>query len=386
MAKPIYLDYNGTTPHAPEVIEAMLLFLKQEFGNPSSNHWFGIAPKIALRKARKQVANLINCDSDEIVFTSGGTESNNHAIQGTAFEKKQKGNHIITSSIEHPAVFEVCKYLDAYGFETSYLPVDKNGLVSHEDVEQAIRPETILITIMHSNNEVGTVQPISKISTIARKNSIIMHTDAAQSVGKVKVDVEQLGVDLLSIAGHKLYGPKGVGALFIRRGAKLTKYCHGAGQENGWRAGTENVLEIVGLGKACEIAAPNLQKGILYMQSLRDRLHKGLTRSLGDTIALNGHPNKRLPNTLSLCFKKLDANHLLEEVGHDIAVSAGAACHADTIELSHVLKAMQVPEEWGKGALRFTVGRMTTESEIDRAIEVMVAAVNKLRESSRVRI
>lgn len=386
MAKPIYLDYNGTTPHAPEVIEAMLPFLKQEFGNPSSNHWFGIAPKIALREARKQVANLINCDSDEIVFTSGGTESNNHAIQGTAFEKKQKGNHIITSSIEHPAVFEVCKYLDAYGFETSYLPVDKNGLVSPEDVEQAIRPETILITIMHSNNEVGTVQPISKISIIARKHSIIMHTDAAQSVGKVKVDVEQLGVDLLSIAGHKLYGPKGVGALFIRRGTKLTKYCHGAGQENGWRAGTENVLEIVGLGKACEIAAPNLQKSILYMQSLRDRLHKGLTMSLGDTVALNGHPNKRLPNTLSLCFKKLDANHLLEEVGHDIAVSAGAACHADTIELSHVLKAMQVPEEWGKGALRFTVGRMTTESEIDRAIEVMVAAVNKLRESSRVRI
>lgn len=379
MPKPIYLDYNGTTPHAPEVIEAMLPFLKQEFGNPSSNHWFGIAPKMALREARKQVANLIGCDSDEIVFTSGGTESNNHAIQGTAFEKKQKGNHIITSSIEHPAVLEVCKHLESYGFETSYLPVDKSGLVNPEDVEQAIRPETILITIMHSNNEVGTLQPIREISTIARKHGIIMHTDAAQSVGKVKVDIEQLGVDLLSIAGHKLYAPKGVGALFIRKDTKLTKYCHGAGQENGWRAGTENVLEIVGLGKACEIAAPNLQKEILYMQSLRDRLHKGLTKSLGDMIVLNGHPNKRLPNTLSLCFKKLDANHLLEEVGLDIAVSAGAACHAGTIELSHVLKAMQVPEEWGKGTLRFTVGRMTTESEIDRALEVMVAAINKLR-------
>jgi len=378
MAKPIYLDYNGTTPHDPEVIEAMRPFLEQEFGNPSSTHWYGIAPKRAVMEARRQVAELLGCKTEEIVFTSGGTESNNHAIKGIAHALREKGNHIITSAVEHPAVLEVCKALAAYGFETTYLPVDDAGLVSASEVEEAIRPETILITVMHANNEVGTIEPIEEISRVARKHGVVFHTDAAQSVGKIPVRVDDLGVDLLSVAGHKVYAPKGVGALYIRKPLKPEKFCHGAGQEMGWRAGTENVLEIVGLGKACEIAARDLDKNMSHMLMLRERMHDGLSRELGDMMKLNGHPEKRLPNTLSVCFKGLEANRILEEIGLEAAASAGAACHSDTVEISHVLQAMRVPVEWAKGTLRFSVGRMVTAAQIDKAVEVVNRAVKKL--------
>jgi cysteine desulfurase len=378
MIKPIYLDYNGTTPHAPEVVAAMRPFLEVEFGNPSSSHWYGIAPKQAVESARKQVAGILNCRPQELFFTSGGTESNNHAITGTARALRARGNHIITSAFEHPAVLEVCRYLEKDGFETTFLPVTADGLVDPAAVEKAIRPTTILITIMHANNEVGTIQPISEISKMAREHGIVMHTDAAQSVGKIPTDVQDLGVDLLSVAGHKLYAPKGIGALYIRQPLNPEKFCHGAGQERGRRAGTENVLEIVGLGKACEIAARDLQRNMAHMHQLRDRMHVGLSAKLTDQ-RLNGHSVKRLPNTLNLSFKGVEANRILEEIGLEVAASAGAACHSDTVEISHVLEAMGVPLEWAKGTLRFSVGRMTTAEEIDKAIEIVTRAVKKLR-------
>jgi cysteine desulfurase len=377
MADPIYLDYNGTTPHAPEVIEAMRPFFEKEFGNPSSNHWYGIAPKRALAKAREQVALVLNCDPAEIVFTSGGTESNNHAIMGIAFANKHKGNHIITCQIEHPAVLEVCGHLEQHGFDVTYLPVDEHGLVSVDALSQAIRPQTVLISIMHANNEVGTIQPIESISTIAAEKGIHFHTDAAQSVGKTMTDVKVLGVDLLSVAGHKIYAPKGVGALYVKQGIAPDKFMFGAGQESGKRAGTENVMEIVGLGAACEIAHRNLEQNMSSMKRTRGMLHEGLVARVSD-VKLNGHPEKRLVNTLSLSFKGLEANRILEEIGLDIAASAGAACHSDTVEISHVLQAMNVPEEWAKGTLRFTTGRMTSEADIVRAVDVISEGIGRL--------
>ncbi len=381
MATPIYLDYNGTTPHAPEVISAMRPFLENAFGNPSSNHWYGIRPKRAVEQARRQVAALLGCAPAEVVFTSGGTESNNHAIRGAAANLSGRGRHIITSTVEHPAVLAVCRYLETQGFSVTLVPVDSEGLVHPADVAAAIRPDTILISLMHANNEVGTVQPLAEVAALARPRGILVHTDAAQSLGKIPVDVAALGVDLLSLAGHKLYAPKGVGALYIRRGVSLEKFCHGAGQENGLRAGTENVLEIVGLGQACEIAARDLNANQAHMQTLRDRLEARFFEMLGD-IRRNGHPVKRLPNTLSVSFKGLEANRILEEIGLEVAASAGAACHADTVALSHVLEAMALPLEWAKGTLRFSLGRMTTAAEIDRAAAVVIAAVVKLRKAA----
>jgi len=377
MGKPIYLDYNGTTPHDPEVVEAMRPFLESEFGNPSSSHWYGSRPRQAVDTARQQVASLLNCAPSEVVFTSGGTESNNHAIRGMVRRLKDKGNHIITSNFEHPAVFEVCRYLEADGFETTYVPVSREGLVDPGVVERAIRSTTILITIMHANNEVGTVQPIAEICRIAREKGIAVHTDAAQTVGKIPTLVDEMGVDLLSLAGHKIYAPKGIGALYVRPPLKPIKFCHGAGQEMGWRAGTENVLEIAGLGKACEIAGRDLQKHMARMKFLRDRLHLGLLGRIPD-IRLNGHYDDRLPNTLSLSFRGLEANRLLGQIGPQVAVSAGAACHSDAVEISHVLQAMRVPVDWAKGTLRFSVGRMTTEAEIDKTIAVVADAVHHL--------
>jgi cysteine desulfurase len=378
MALPIYLDYNGTTPMDPQVIEAMEPFLETEFGNPSSSHWYGIVPKKAVETARRQVAGLLGCSPGEIIFTSGGTESNNHAITGIAHAFRSKGNHIITSRIEHPAVLEVCRSLEGFGYETTYIPVDEHGLVSVSDVEKSIRPETILITIMHANNEVGTVQPIENISRIAKQQGIVMHSDAAQSIGKIPTLVSKLGVDLLSIAGHKIYAPKGIGALYIRQPTTPEKFCHGAGQEMGLRAGTENVFGIVGLGKACEIATRNLNKDTEHMKMLRDRLYDGLFGEL-EQIKQNGHPDKRLPNTLSLSFKGLEANRILEEIGLEVAASAGAACHSDTVEISHVLQAMNIPLDWAKGTIRFSVGRMTTVDQIDKAVQIIIHAVKKLQ-------
>lgn len=376
MIKPVYLDYNGTTPHDPDVIAAMRPFLETEFGNPSSSHWYGIKPKQAVETARRQVAEMLNCRPAEVFFTSGGTESNNHAIFGVARRMRKKGNHIITSRFEHPAVLEVCRCLEAQDYEVTYLPVSEDGLVDPGDVAAAIRPTTILITIMHANNEVGTVQPIDEICRLAKESGVVVHTDAAQSVGKIPTDVEQLGVDLLSVAGHKIYAPKGIGALYVRPPLVPEKFCYGAGQEMGRRAGTENVLEIVGLGKACEVARRDLVQNMAHMKFLRDRLHEGLLGRLAN-IRLNGHIDQRLPNTLSISFKGQEANRILEAIGLEVAASAGAACHSDSVQISHVLEAMNVPLEWAKGTLRFSVGRMTTEAEIDKTIRVVAEALQR---------
>ena len=378
MPRPIYLDYNGTTPHAPEVINAMRPFLEMEFGNPSSGHWFGIGPKKGLMKARTQVAAILGCTPAEILFTSGGTESNNQVIKSIAGSRFATGTHMITSGIEHPAILEVCRFMEGHGFSVTVLPVDGAGLVSVEAVAAAIRTDTILISIMHANNEVGTIQPIEEIAALARERGILMHTDAAQSVGKIPTRVDDLGVDLLSLAGHKIYAPKGIGALYIREGVPAEVFCHGAGQEGGRRAGTENVLEIVGLGEACEVAAADLEKNAAHLRAMRDRLESGLEGALTE-VRINGHRDQRLPNTCSVSFRDLEANRILEEIGLEVAASAGAACHADHVEVSHVLAAMGLPENWAKGTLRFTTGRYTTAEEIDRALEVIVAAVKKLQ-------
>jgi cysteine desulfurase len=376
--RPIYLDYNATTPIDPEVAEAMLPYLTEHFGNPSSSHWYGRQTKQAVEEARQQVAHVLHCQPDEIIFTSGGSEANNYAIKGVACANRARGNHIITSAIEHPAIIEVCKFLELQGFEVTYLPVDDHGLVEIETLERAIRPQTILITIMHANNEVGTIQPIADMARLANQHSIIMHTDAAQSVGKIPTDVEALGVDLLSIAGHKLYAPKGIGALYIRHGIHLEKLIHGAEHERNLRAGTENVLEIVGLGQACAIAQRDLAHNTAHMQQMRDRLEAGLTQHLTD-IRINGHAEMRLPNTLSMSFAYLEANSLLACM-EGIAASSGAACHADTVDVSAVLTAMRVPLDYAMGTIRFSVGRMTTPAEIDRALDIVLQAVQRLRQ------
>jgi len=376
----VYLDYNATTPIAPEVAEAMMPFLRGHYGNPSSSHPYGVEAKKAVEAARRHVAAAIGCDPAEVVFTSGGTESNNHAIQGVARAYRGKGNHIITSAVEHPAVIEVCRYLEKEGFVITVLSVDERGMVDPADLEKAIRPETILVTVMHSNNEVGTLQPVARLAEIARSRGVLFHSDAAQSVGKVPVDVRELGVDLLSVAGHKLYGPKGVGALYIRSGLELARILHGADHESGRRPGTENVLLVVGLGKACEVAARDLEKNRAHFRAMRDRLYEKIEGELGgEGIRWNGDRRGGLPNTLSLSFRGVEANTLLSEIGEEVAASAGAACHVDRVDVSAVLQAMNVPTEWAMGTVRLTTGRGTTEEEIDRAAQVITSAVRRLR-------
>ena len=378
--RPIYLDYNATTPLTEEVIEAMRPFLEQHYGNPSSTHTFGQITHEAVEKARQRVAGLIKASPDEIIFTSGGTESNNMAIRGIARANAEKGNHIITTAVEHPAVTEVCAYLEAQGFQITTLPVDSFGQVSPEDLAAELRPETILVSVMHANNEVGTIQPIKELAKLTHQAGVLFHTDAAQSVGKIPVDVADLDADLLSIAGHKLYAPKGVGALYLRRGTAIEKIMFGAGQENNHRPGTENVLEIVGLGKAAQQAGKDLESNRLHFRTMRDRLHMGLETALSkDEMRLNGHPEERLPNTLNLSFKNIEANVLLGIIQNTIAASAGAACHAGEVQVSSVLAAMDVPIEWAKGTIRFSVGRMTTVEDIDRAIPIIYKAVKNLQ-------
>ncbi len=378
MRRPVYLDYNATTPLDHEVIDAMRPFMETEFGNPSSSHWHGIAPRRAVKAAREQVAALLGARPDEIVFTSGGTESNNHAIKGTVQALRKKGNHIVTSVVEHPAVLEVCRFLKAEGIETTYLPVDEQGRVRVSDVERAIRPTTTLISIMHANNETGSIQPIAEIGSLANAHGIMFHTDAAQSAAKVEIDVDAMGISVLSLAGHKMCAPKGIGALFVRRGLELPPFCHGAGQESGCRAGTENVIHIAGLGKACEIAVRDGRDDRARMKQLRDRLHQGIAGAVSE-VRLNGPPDLRLPNTLNLSFHGLEANRILEEIGREVSASAGAACHSGIITLSHVLAAMQIPEAWAKGSVRFSLGKMTTNAQIDHAVSVVVGAVTRLR-------
>jgi cysteine desulfurase NifS len=373
---PIYLDYNATTPIAKEVADAMKPFLYGKFGNPSSSHPIGVEAKMAVENARHQVAEAINCKTSEVVFTSGGTESNNTAIRGYVLANQHKGNHIITSAIEHPAVLKVCRYLETQGYLVTYLPVDQYGLVDPRNLEDAITPNTILVSIMHANNEVGTIQPIKDLVETTHKHSAVFHTDAAQTPGKYPLDVQELGVDLLSIAGHKLYAPKGIGALYIRDGIRLQNLMYGADHESGLRPGTENVLEIVGLGKACEIAKRDLKNNISHFQKMRDRLHNGLQVSLPEgSFVLNGHRELRLPNTLSLGFYKVEANTLLANISDQVAASAGAACHSGDVNLSNVLEAMKVPVDYAMGTVRFSVGRRTTSEDIDQAVKIIKMAL-----------
>jgi cysteine desulfurase len=372
MKNPIYLDYNATTPVDPAVLEVMLPFFKEHFGNPSSSHAYGKEAKEAVNKAREQTAKLIGAQTDEVVFTSGGTESNNHAIIGTALSHMDKGKHIISSKIEHPAVLETLQYLqDRFSFKIAYLPVDKYGMVNPSDVAHAITPETVLITIMHANNEVGTINQIEEIGKVAKEKGVTVHTDAAQSCGKIPVDVEDLNVDLLTIAGHKLYAPKGIGALYIRSGTKLDKFIHGAGQEQGRRAGTENTPYIAGLGKACEIASSSLTLYIPNVKALRDRLYRNISDGLGvERVKLNGHPQKRLPNTLNISIKGIIGEELLRRTP-EIAASTGSACHEGSTKPSAVLLAMGISEKQALEALRLSLGRWSTQEEIDEAAQLI---------------
>ena len=374
---PVYLDYNATTPIAPEVAEAMLPYIYEHFGNPSSGHVYGQRANAAVTEARNAIARLLGCDTDEIVFTSGGTEANNYAIKGAAWAAKGQGNHIITSAVEHPAVIEVCQYLEQQGFRVTYLPVDEFGLVDPADLEGALTPQTTLVTIMHANNEVGTIEPIRELADLTHQQGALFHSDCAQSVGKIPVKVDDLGVDLLSVAGHKLYAPKGVGVLYVRRGVQLEKLMHGANHEGNWRAGTENVIQIVGLGKACDLIDRNLAAYQIHMTQLRDRLEVGLWERCSD-LRINGHPELRLPNTMSVSFKGLEANTLLADL-EEVAASAGAACHSDRVEVSSVLEAMKVPLEYAMGTIRLSVGRYTTADEIDRAVEAIAYVVESQR-------
>lgn len=369
--QPIYLDYNATTPIDPAVAEAMQPYILQHYGNPSSTHAYGRAAREAVEDARARVAALLGCSAAEVVFTSGGSESNNTVLKGIAATYRHKGQHIITSAIEHPATLNPCRYLEQQGVRVTYLPVDSTGMVDPDDVRRALTPQTILISIMHANNEVGTLQPIAEISRIARAHGVLMHTDAAQSVGKIPTLVDELGVDLLSVAGHKVYAPKGIGALYIRAGVTLEPLIHGAGHEAGRRAGTENVILAVGLGKACEVAQADLPRYQREVRQLRDLFWQELGKRYGDRIVLNGHPEQRLPNTLHVNFRGVIGAELLDRLP-EIAASTGAACHAGEIALSTVLEAMHVPPELGMGAVRFSLGRYTTHQDIERALAAIV--------------
>jgi cysteine desulfurase len=368
--RPIYLDYNATTPVDPAVAEAMQPYITMHYGNPSSAHAYGRTTKDAVEGARKQVADLLGCALEEIVFTGGGSESNNTVLKGVAYTYSHKGNHLITSAVEHPAIINPCRFLEQQGMQVTYLPVDRTGMVNPADIRKAITPQTILISIMHANNEVGTLQPIAEISHIARQHDILMHTDAAQSVGKLPTLVNELGVDFLSVAGHKVYAPKGIGALYIRSGVALEPLIHGAGHEFGRRAGTENVAFDVALGKACEVAKADLPRYQREVRQLRDLFQEELAKRFGKRLVVNGHPEQRLPNTLHVNFRGVIGAALLEKLP-ELAASTGSACHAGEIALSSVLEAMRVPPELGMGAVRFSLGRYSTREEIERAVELI---------------
>ena len=366
IAQRIYLDYNASTPIDPAVAAAMRPFLEDHYGNPSSGHWASIGAKAALETARAQVAALLGCHEDEIIFTSGGSEANNLAIKGLFFACGDKGDHIVTTRIEHPAIIEPCRFLEHLGARVTYLPVDGDGRISPDDLRKAITPRTILVSIMHANNEVGTIQPIEDCARVTQEYGVPFHTDAAQSVGKVSTNIGQLGADLLSIAGHKIYAPKGIGALFVRRGMSIEPLIHGAGHEGGRRAGTESALLAVGLGQACELArdlAPMNQ-----MRILRDHFWQELQKQFGNRVALNGHPTHRLPNTLNVSFVEKVGAEILGRLD-GVAASTGSACHAGRVELSPVLEAMGIAPEVGMGAVRFSLGRSTTREEIDAVVE-----------------
>jgi len=381
---PIYLDHNATTPIDPRVLEAMMPYLTEKFGNAASrNHSFGWAAEAAVEAAREQVATLIAATSKAIVFTSGATESNNLAIKGVAEMYKDKGRHIVTSLTEHKAVIDPCKRLEQNGFEVTWLKGDENGLVCPQEVAEAITDKTILISIMPANNEVGTINPVAEIGALAKQRGVFFHCDATQAVGKIPIDVERMGIDLLSLSAHKIYGPKGVGALYVRRrGPRVRLSCQmdGGGHERGMRSGTLNVPGIVGLGAAAELAGKEMPAEARRLARLRDYLEQGI-RSRLDYVKLNGHPTLRLPGTVNLSFAYVEGEALMMKM-NDVAVSSASACTSASLEPSHVLRAMGVPDDLAHSSIRFSLGRNTTKAEIDYAIERLVEAVNELRRLS----
>ncbi|MCR4428072.1 MAG: cysteine desulfurase NifS [Caldiserica bacterium] len=380
--KPVYFDHAATTPVHPEVVSAMLSYFGENFGNASSLHFLGQEAARAVEEAREKVARLINCDPREIIFTGSGTEADNFALKGIAEKLKARGNHIITSSIEHHAVEVTCRYLEKKGFKVTYLPVDRYGLVDPDDLKREITEQTILISIMHANNEVGTIQPIKELAQIAHEKGVLFHTDAVQTVGSIPVDVRELGVDLLSLSAHKFYGPKGVGALFLRKGVAIEPLIHGGGQEKNLRAGTTNVPGIVGLGKAAELASKELSWRMEHSLSLRERLIKGLEEKLTDFI-LTGHREKRLPGNVSICVDYIEGESMLLLLSIEgFACSSGSACTSGSLEPSHVLLAMGIDPQLAQGSLRITLGRENTEEEIDRFLETLPKVVKRLREMS----
>lgn len=380
--KRVYLDYAATTPTHPEVVKAMLPYFTEAFGNPSSIYSYGQEAKGAIEEARVKVADLIGARDEEIVFTSGGTEADNFVLNGVAFANEARGNHIITSSIEHHAVIETCKFLETRGLRITYLPVDEYGLVNPDDVKRAITDKTILISIMHANNEIGTIEPITEIGKVAREAGAYFHTDAVQTVGHIPVDVNELGIDLLSMSAHKLYGPKGVGALYIRKGTKLTPFMHGGEQERRRRASTENVSGIVGFGKAVELAQQEMGGEVERLTCLRDNLIKGLLERI-DHIHLNGHPLKKLPNNVNVSIDYVEGESIILNLDLEgICASTGSACSSSSLKPSHVLLAMGLPPEQAHCSLRFTLGKWTTEEEIERVLDVLPRIVAKLRAMS----
>ncbi|NPV70636.1 MAG: cysteine desulfurase NifS [Firmicutes bacterium] len=378
----IYLDHAATTPVRPEVVEVMSKYMIETYGNPSSIHWFGREARKGVDEAREHCAALIGATPEEIVFTGGGTEADNLAIKGAAESYQEKGNHIITSAIEHHAVLHTCEYLEKKGCRVTYLPVDADGLVDPGDVKKAITPETILITIMMANNEVGSVQPIKEIGAIARERGVLLHTDAVQSMGQVPVDVNEMNIDLLSASGHKMYGPKGIGLLYIRKGVKVTPVLHGGVHERKRRAGTENVPGIVGFGKSAELSMKELPERVKHLAAMRDRLIDGVMQRIED-VKLNGHRSQRLPNNANFSIKYVEGESMLLNLDlQGIAASSGSACTSGSLEPSHVLLAMGIPHEIAHGSLRMTVGRGTTAGDVDYVLEVLPPIVKKLREMS----
>jgi cysteine desulfurase len=373
----IYLDHNATTPVDPEAVKAMMPYLQEEFGNPSSGYLLGMRARQGLDLARQTVASLLNGQPDEVIFTSGGSEANNMVLKGLIDLNAPEKYHIITSAVEHPAILNPALFLMELGVNVTILPVDSFGRVDLTAVRNAILPDTTLITVMLANNETGTLQPIKEISEIAREHGIALHTDAAQAVGKIETDVNALGVDFLTLAGHKLYGPKGIGALYIRNGQNITPLVHGAGQEGGNRAGTESVPLAAGLGAACRIAESSLQDDLQKMERLRNHLQTRLFEAL-DGLVLNGHPEERLPNTLNVSVPGIEGSEILRGLP-TVMASTGAACHDQTVKLSHVLSAMSVPPEIGMGALRLSVGRCNTMDQIEEAAHLIISQVKKMR-------
>lgn len=378
----VYFDHSATTPVDGEVANLMMEYMTGKFGNPGSIHYFGREALKSVNEARKSVADLLGAETNEIFFTSGGTESDNMALKGVAFANRKKGNHIITTAIEHHAILHTCEYLEKQGFTVTYLPVDENAMVSVEDVKNAITDQTILISVMFANNEVGTIQPIKEIGQLAREKGIYFHTDAVQAVGNYPVDVKEYNIDLLSLSGHKLYGPKGIGAIYIRKGVRIESFQQGGSQERKLRAGTENVPGIVGLGKATEQARLQMKERIAHVQGLRDRLIKGIQEKIGD-IKLNGHPEKRLPGNVNFSFSYIEGEALLLNLDmKGVAGSSGSACTSGSLDPSHVLLAMGMTHETAHGSLRLSIGRGNNEEDVDYCIEVLAPIVEKLRSMS----